>query len=174
MSKIEEIQRLYDLKFEGLKNGHHSFVFNVENAFFELFEYSEINEGSVRIDVQLEKSETMLIFNFSAQGHVIVPCDRCGEPFEFPLQYSDMLIAKITNQDKEYDGEVMTISPQEHTLNLAFFIYEHITIHLPFKRMHEEGKCNPEAIKKLEQLKNKNKEEKNDPRWDALKNINLQ
>ena len=52
----------------GLKPGWHHYDFEIEDAFFEAFEYSEIQTGQVTIGVDLEKQERMFILHFSIKA----------------------------------------------------------------------------------------------------------
>ena len=40
----------------------------------------------------------------------------------------------------------MWISPSEDILDLTQYIYESIVLSLPYRRVHEEGGCNPEML----------------------------
>ena len=40
----------------------------------------------------------------------------------------------------------MWISPSEDKVDLTQYIYESIVLSLPYRRVHEEGKCNPEML----------------------------
>jgi len=49
------------IPFEGLKNGKHSFKFDITTEFFEELAYSIIQGGDVKVDFQLNKKDTMLL-----------------------------------------------------------------------------------------------------------------
>ena len=55
-------------------------------------------------------------------------------------------MVKFSDESDYYDGEVMRISPSEDILDLTQYIYESIVLSLPYSRVHEEGKCNPEML----------------------------
>ncbi|HRS53626.1 MAG TPA: hypothetical protein P5250_02845 [Bacteroidales bacterium] len=59
----------YEIEYLGLKNGPHVWNFEIDNTFFEIFEYSEIRQGKVNVQVVLQKCPTMLTFSFNI--HVI-------------------------------------------------------------------------------------------------------
>jgi uncharacterized protein len=45
----------YTIGISGLKEGRHKFNFEIEDKFFESFEASEIKEGCLSTDIELEK-----------------------------------------------------------------------------------------------------------------------
>ena len=159
------------IPFLGLKEGFHDFTFNIDGKFFESFEYSEINEGKVRVLMNLEKQGQMMIFNFTIKGYVIVPCDRCLADMEYAVEGNERLVVKFGAEWKEETEEILIIPETDSHIDLSKFIYEYIMLMLPYKKVHPEGEglCDAEMIHTLEQFA----EEKQDPRWDALKDLKL-
>ena len=47
----------YIIPFSGLKQGKHEFEYNIENTFFESFEYNEFNGADIKLQVTLNKIE---------------------------------------------------------------------------------------------------------------------
>ena len=83
------------IPFAGLKEGIHDYAFDIDAAFFESFEYSEVKQGNVHVDVILERQERMLIFNFNIRGNVQVPCDRCLSSLDLTIEGHERLIVKF-------------------------------------------------------------------------------
>ncbi|MBI9037351.1 MAG: DUF177 domain-containing protein [Bacteroidales bacterium] len=163
----------YIIQFGGLSIGNHNFEFHVDDAFFENFEYSEIKEGDVFVDVSLEKQETMLILNFSIKGNVNIICDRCSDFFDLPISTNQQLIVKFGDEDFEETDDIFVIPFNEHKIDLSQLIYEYINLSVPIKRVHPDNKhgnstCDPEIIKIIEGLSENNS---TDNRWDALKKL---
>jgi uncharacterized metal-binding protein YceD (DUF177 family) len=103
-------------------------------------------------------------------------CDRCTDYFDLPIEGNEQLVVKFGSDMVEESDQIVVIPATDGEINVAHFIYEYISIFIPIKRVHPENKrgttaCNKEMIKRLEELKNKEKKE-TDPRWDALKNLN--
>ncbi len=164
----------YTIQFSGLKPGRHDFEFEIDKKFFESIEYSEIQDGKLKVALALDKHTNMLVLDFVIAGDVNVPCDRCGEDFLLPISDKQRLIIKFGEQTTEVAEDVMVIPRNESELNVAHFIYEYIILALPQKRVHPEGKCDKEVLKKLKKLEDETNKNKNtDPRWDGLKNIVL-
>ena len=58
------------IPFSGLKQGKHEFDFEIDNTFFESFEYNEFNGAAINLLVLLNKSSTMLELEMTANGTV--------------------------------------------------------------------------------------------------------
>lgn len=158
----------YRIPFAGLKEGSHDFHFEADEAFFSSFEYSEIEQGRIRVDVSMVKQSRMLIFDTRIKGQVTIPCDRCLGTMDYPVEGSERLFVKFGAEHKEESEDVMIIPEKESHFDLSPFIYEYIVLLLPYQRVHaDENECDQEMILKL----NDHSEAENDPRWDALRHL---
>jgi len=168
---------LYVIPLSGLKEGHHTFDFEIGNEFFEKFEESEIKEGRLTAVVGIEKRSSHLDLVVRVSGTVMISCDRCLEMFSRPVESENRLLVKTGKNISEDDPDVLSLSSDEHELDLMQHFYEFIHLALPIKRVHPDDKngrstCNPEMLKKLNELLVEDEEEKhNDPRWDDLKKL---
>ncbi|MDR2908155.1 MAG: DUF177 domain-containing protein [Bacteroidales bacterium] len=160
---------MFCIQFSGLSLGHHPFEFDVDDAFFKAFDYSEISNCKVHITIDLEKTERFLKLDFHFSGEYAVPCDRCLESLQIPINHDEMLIVNF-GQVNDFDTEVWTVAPKEHDLHLNTFIYETLVLLRPFSAMHNIHDCNPDMLKKLQNIPPPQQTEV-DPRWDALKGL---
>ena len=161
------------IPFRGLKTGLHTFDWEIENKFFEHFEYSEIKTGHISIHAEMEKDEKMLVFHFMLNGIVLLPCDRCLEPLEQKINGNETLIIKFGDRYYEENEELQIIPEGETHIDVSPFIYEYCHLLLPFRRVHPDDEngvslCNPEVLRKLEE---KPSSAGPDPRWEGLKNL---
>ena len=160
------------IPFSGLKLGFHDFEYAVGDAFFEAFDASEITKGDFEVQVQLNKHETMLEFEFAMKGTVETQCDRCTEALSIELAGDQRLIVKFGAESYDQTDEIIVIPDTDYEINIAQYIYEFLHLLLPSKRVHAEGECNEEIIAKLHSLSRSDDEEDDiDPRWAALKGI---
>ena len=110
------------------------------------------------------------------EGTINVQCDRCGDPFDFPVWGERKFIVSLTN-DKFDDGDdIASLSLDASEIDISQNLYEYVNLLLPQRRIHpskEDGTsgCNAEALKILNKFSEKEEENKIDPRWDALKKI---
>lgn len=173
MSELKE----FVINFGSLPAGEHEFHFEVTDAFFLQFENSIIQKGDVGVLVVLDKQEGMLLLDFTMEGEVSVPCDRCLEDLYLEIEGYNELIVKFGESSEEETDDIIVLPAKEYELNVAQYIYEFLTLMIPMRNVHDETEdgqvCDPEALKAIEKLLLKeNEEDKTDPRWDALKNIN--
>ena len=63
------------IPFVGLKLGKHQFEYQINKEFFAQYEYDEFESSDIKVNVLLEKKNTMLELDFKHKGTVHVPCD---------------------------------------------------------------------------------------------------
>ncbi|MBK8702057.1 MAG: DUF177 domain-containing protein [Saprospiraceae bacterium] len=160
----------FSIPYQGLKNELHTFHFQVDEAFFHCFENALVGKGEFEVELELDKRPDMAIANFSLTGHVVVPCNRCLEDFELPIETDFTLHIKYGDNDSGND-EVIFIDPDTSKVNFAQPIYEWICVSLPMVTVHEDIEdCDPEMIKKL---KGESDDDDDDNIWSGLKKMNL-
>lgn len=80
------------------------------------------------VSVELVKTERLLTLDFTIDGEAEVTCDRCLDEFMMPVHYAGTLQVRFSETEKESDGEVMWLSPNETELPLGQYIYESISL----------------------------------------------
>ena len=163
------------IQLSGLKEGHHIIDFEIDKAFFDQFEESEVKEGSLIANIEMDKRTTHLDLKIGISGSVRVSCDRCLEMFSQPVTSENRLLIKFGKSLEDIDPDILSVPVNEHELDLQQQIYEFIMLAMPIKRVHpadKKGKrtCDPVMLKKLEELIIE-EEKTNDPRWDELKKL---
>jgi uncharacterized metal-binding protein YceD (DUF177 family) len=169
----------YTIKFVGLKLGLHNFEYQIDNKFFEYFEYSEFNDANVTVDVTLNKKTTLLEFHFEASGSVNVNCDLTNEPFDQSISNAFDLVVKFGDEYNDENEEILIVPHGEYEINIAQYLYELMVLAVPSKRIHpgvEDGTLDSDILEKLEELSPKGDIEKDDneeidPRWNTLKKL---
>ena len=160
------------MPFSGLGLGKHLYHFDIDGKFFTEFEYTEIEQASINVELTLDKQERMLVLDFVISGSINVMCDRCLDNFDFVIDKQERLIVKLGDAWKEENDDILIIPESEHQIDISSYLYEYIILMLPIKKIHpedEEGntKCNPEIIKRLNELST----QEPDSRWDSLKGL---
>jgi uncharacterized metal-binding protein YceD (DUF177 family) len=163
----------FNIPFVGLKEGKHLFQYEVDNTFFELYNYNEFEKSSINVALEFVKKSTLFELNFTASGTVNVPCDVTNEYFDLEITATLPLVVKF-GQEYNNDNEEILILPHEvYQFSVAQFIYEMIVLGIPNKRVHPkvlDGTMETEALEQLE-IKKEKTVETTDPRWDKLKNL---
>jgi DUF177 domain-containing protein len=165
----------YTILLSGLKEGHHTVDFEIDNKFFEEFEESEVKEGSLIANIAMDKRSTHLDMQLKVSGSVRVSCDRCLEMFSQPVNSENRLLVKFGKTIEDTDPDILSVPFDAYELDLKQQIYEFIMLALPIKRVHPADKngkstCDPVMLKKLDELVI-DEEKENDPRWDELKKL---
>lgn len=165
------------INFGHLAPGEFEFEFTIEDSFFHKFENSVIQKGKVDVLVVLEKKDNMLLLDFTMEGTVIVTCDKCLEDLALDIETFNELIVKMGEMNEELSESVIMISSKENEIDVGQYIYEFLTLAIPMRNVHgdteEAPTCNPEILKEMEKHVSQEQAQTNDPRWDGLKNINL-
>lgn len=176
MNKTKE----YLIPFIGLKLGKHHFEYQINNKFFEIFDYNEFQNSDIKVNLVLEKKSTMLELAFKHKGTVNVPCDLTSEDFDLPIKGKMNLIVRFGESFNNDNEELLILPHGEFEIDIAQYIYEMIVLSVPLRRVHpgiKDGSLKTEALTKLKELavkekKEEKKEEENiDPRWDKLKQL---
>lgn len=165
-------KREFDIVFSGLKLGEHLFTFELNDEFFDFFEYTSHSKLDAVVTIALNKHNTFLELEFKLKGNVEVFCDRTGEPFMQKLKDKFNLIAKFGDEYNADDDERLILPQGEFKLNVAQYLYELIVLAIPQKNIHPDvvsGKIAPEFI--VDEEPELKIEENVDPRWDKLKDL---
>jgi len=170
----------FSIPFTGLKIGKHQFDFEIDNSFFDAYEYSLVKKGALKVTVELDKQETMLILKIRLKGTIRLECDKCLAEFDAPLDIAERQIVKFAEDELESDDlEIIILNKKESSIDIADILYEFITVSVPYIKICEQNgngaKCDEEMIERLESLANPAQQEENttsaDPRWEALKKL---
>ena len=164
----------YKIEFAGLKIGIHQFNFNADKKFFDRFNFSDFNDVSVNIDIDLTKKSTLLELDFVLNGDVNLNCDLTNEPFDYQIKHKTSLVVKFGQDYNDEDDEILVLPHGEHKLYIDQYIFELIVLSLPTKRIHpgvEDGTLKSEILDILEDLKPKENSNLADPRWEQLKSL---
>lgn len=149
----------------------------------------EVQKGKVKVLLEVKRTSAMFEMSFQIEGVVLVPCDRCLDDMEIPIETKNRLVVKFGKEYAEESDEIVVIPEDEGAINLAWFLYEFIALTVPMKHVHPPGKCNKTMSSKLKKHSTKSAEDNEyeegaddmsvdndivdttDPRWDALKGL---
>ena len=168
----------YRIGFVGLSTGKHQFSFEVGPDFFSSFDVAAFDAGKLFLELELEKSNTMLAFHFRFNGEVSLECDRCLEQFNLELSFERHLLVKFGESYVEQSDEILIIPATESHVDISQFVYEFIHLGLPVRHVHPDAPdgvpgCNREVLEKLKQYQGKpgsGKADKDSP-WEALRGM---
>ena len=168
MCSLEQIK----INLKSLTDVETSFVYDLDDSYFEALDGSELKHGTLHVSVSIRKATGFYELVFHTEGTVTVTCDRCLDDMSQQIETTDRVIVKLGAVNSEED-DIITVSEDEGTLDLSWIIYEFVVLAIPIKHVHAPGKCNPAMSQVLEELSvdRSSDEESNqpiDPRWSAL------
>ena len=167
------------IQFGGLKEGVHNFVFEINKEFFDLIEYAELSNSNLKIDFELNKMSSMLVFKFVANGTVELVCDRCLDEFDYQIDFDETIFVKFGEENQEIEADVVILERGSTEIDILELIYQLIIVYLPIKKIHSDdvdgnSTCNPQMLERINGTDFENEleqEEVVDSRWNELKKL---
>ena len=139
--------------------GKHHFSFEIGGEFFRVYENSEVIKAGLSAEVDVVRGSSLMNIDGIITGGISVECDRCLDELHLPVDAELSLIIKFAKDIDEESDEIMVIDPSEGELDLSQLFYDTVILSLPLQRVHDNGHCNPEMVKKLESLSGGSSEE---------------
>lgn len=186
-AKISAVDKLFERKYSvdvpKLRLGLNEDSFAVDSSFFANFEFSPIHEGNLKVDMVIDRSTTHLDAKFQFVGEIMIECDRCLEPYPYPVEFETRIVFSF-DEELEFDtDEVVLIDPATPVLFLAQDFYDFIVLQIPLRRVPEPSVhicapqvldllgLNPDGSPKEVVEGDSEDEDETDPRWQALKKL---
>ena len=166
-----------------------TYEYLLDDQFFTDIDGTEVQQGRVNVRAKVEHKASAYEMTFHSEGVVLLPCDRCLDNMEQPIEVDNHLTVKLGKTYTEESDDVLVVAEDEGRVNLAWFLYEFIALAIPMKHVHEPGKCNrtmaaklhkhaaynpedaDEAVDEDEETDRDEADVPTDPRWDALRQL---
>ena len=172
-----KVLKSFEINLVRLENGIHHFQFELVPDFFETFENNLVEEGFGKASLVMDKSESMMVLNFTIEVDVLLICDVSTESYRESLNCQKKHIVKFGLTSEELSDEISTIDMGMQILNVSGYIYEFVSLEIPMKKVHPSlrGQERADLVYKDEtsSLNDQEQENKIDPRWEVLKKIKL-
>lgn len=172
--------KLFDIDIHNLSLKEYDYQFDIDNNFFAQFEDSIVDKGRLTAKVNMSLHPGVIEMDFDIQGTVVITCDRSLEEYDQAINSNERLLFKFGDENTEISEEIISITRDTHRINVAQYIYEFITIAIPFVKRHPRFKTEEndnEEVKLIYQSSTAPAEEEEDnkdsedPRWALLKNL---
>ena len=186
---------LYKIPLRTLAPGVHTYEYELDRKFFEAIDGEEVKKGNVNVILNVRRTSSSFELNFDIEGVIKVSCTRCLDDMNLDVDTESRLIVKFGSEYSEESDEIVIIPEVEGEINIAWFLYEFIALTIPIKHVHPKGECNrtvSSKFKKHQAVSADDDEDdsddiidddsepqededvqQSDPRWDALREINL-
>lgn len=145
------------IPLNGLKLGRTSFSWHAGMEFFKKFGNAEIIDADIVVRAEVEKSGSYLGIDCEIEGNLTVPCDRCMEDVTLPVSAEARLSVKFGDEPVsseetvvgDDEREVIYLPEDGSDMDLSQTVYDFAYLALPMQRIHEDGECNPAALRYL-------------------------
>ena len=173
MGSLEQFK--IDLK--GLKDELTKLEFDLDKDYFDALDETDVQSGALHVSVSIRKASGFFELQFHTGGTIDIPCDRCLDLMEQPIETDNRQVVKLGSTAREEDDTIV-VDENEGILDLSWLIYEFIALAIPIQHVHAPGKCNPAMTQVLEELSaDRSGDEESspavDPRWEKLKNLKV-
>ncbi len=190
-----EREETYIIPLKDLETGIHQYQYMLDDKFFEEVDGPEVHKGNVNADVTVKKTEHAFFINFKMDGAITVLCDRCLGEMSQPISCEEDLMVKFGEDKNEEDDQLVIIPEEEGEIDLSWYMYEFIALHIPIRHVHEDGECDEATAQALSEHlaidrnemeesddasladdvssedSKENSDREIDPRWNALKKL---
>lgn len=181
----------YSIPLKALPKGTHDFSFHLGEKFFADMESTDIRDADVTASVTVKYDGEVYDLTFHVTGEVTVLCDRCLDEMQLPIDAGYHIMVKYGDAFRDDSDELLEIPGSTNDLNVAYMIYDTVSLAVPIKHVHPMGKCNrqmsailrkhratdandPDAELEndlIDEMESAPSEAPADPRWNALRDI---
>jgi uncharacterized metal-binding protein YceD (DUF177 family) len=189
----------FKLPLKTLQEGMHSFEYTLDKTFFVNMESADIRDANLKVDLKVNYRGEIYDLNFAITGEVTLLCDRCLDEMQYPIEATYHVTVKYGDVYRDDSDDVLEIPYSDNFLNVAYMIYDTVSLAVPMKHVHPQGKCNRQMSQMLKKhrahsgaddpdaeleetlideidsmdLDNTDNDADTDPRWDALKGLSV-
>jgi uncharacterized metal-binding protein YceD (DUF177 family) len=189
----------FKLPLKTLQPGEHKFSYTLGKQFFVNMESADIRDAQLSVDLTVNYRADIYDLDFAITGEVTLLCDRCLDEMQYPIDATYHVMVKYGDRYRDDSDEVLEIPFSENDLNVAYMIYDTVSLEVPIKHVHPQGKCNrqmsqmlkkhrahdsndsdaeleDQLIDEIDTLDVDNNTDGNfdiDPRWNALKGLSI-
>lgn len=180
---------------KALTPGEHTYNYHLGKEFFKNMESADIRDANVETTLTVNMHNDVYQLHFTVSGEVTVLCDRCLDEMQLPVDASYDVTVKYGDAYRDDSDEVLEIPSTANDLNVAYMIFDTVSLSIPIKHVHPLGKCNRQmsAMLKKHRVSDSGDPDINDelqlidemddvsddsdspkatdPRWDALKGL---
>lgn len=179
----------YKLPLKSLSLGVQEFKYLLNTEFFNDIEATEVHAAHVEVLVKVDrKNDEIYEMEFTLQGTLTIPCDRCLDDMEHEVDTQYRLSVKEGEAYDDSRDNVLVIPSHWREIDLAPIMRDTVLLTIPIKHVHPDGGCNGEMLDQLgwhsadadsDNLPHHGQETQeedtftlgDDPRWEALKKL---
>ncbi len=175
--------REFDISWTGLKEGEHSFQYELDDEKLKALEFTndDFTNVNTHINLSFDRHHNFFELLFDFDGSLDCNCDRCGDPLHLDIWDEFKLIVKLVetpeeadHMNEEEDNEIVYIARSQPSINVFQWLYEFLILSIPIQKIHDndesgESLCNPKALEMLRAMEEQTI--KNNKTWKGLDNL---
>lgn len=184
----------FKVPLKALTKGEHDFSYRLGKEFFTNMESSDVRDADLLVTLKVTYNGDIYDLNFHVEGMLTLQCDRCLDDLEWPVDTTYDIAVKYGDDYNDDSDTLMEIPWSDNDLNVAYIIYDTVSLAIPIKHVHPLGKCNramttmlkkhrarpldedaeleDQLIEEMDSMdENYTAPSAPDPRWDALKGL---
>ena len=131
----------FKLPLKSLNPGRHSLEYHLDKEFFKNMESADVRDADVDVHLTVDFNNDVYALVFTLKGVVTVPCDRCLDDLQLDVDTTYSTKVKYGDNYSESD-DMMEIPESDNYLNVAYMLYDTVSLSIPIKHVHPLGKCN--------------------------------
>ena len=167
----------FDIDLKALTQDVTPLEWGLDDQFFNALEGAQVQGGTLHVSGSIRKAVGFFELLLHTNGTVRVPCDRCLDLMDQPIEADLRLVVKLGSEYQE-DDDIITVDESDPTLNTAWFIYESVILAVPIQHVHQPGDCNDAMMRVLSEhsaarSSDADAEDAIDPRWEKLRNLKI-
>ncbi|MDE6439071.1 MAG: DUF177 domain-containing protein [Muribaculaceae bacterium] len=132
----------FNLPLKSLAKGTHQFEYRLDKQFFDNMESADVRDADVSVALTVTYANDVYDLQFAVKGTVVVPCDRCLDDLTLDVDTTYGVKVKYGEEFRDDSDDIMEIPESENSLNVAYMIFDTVSLAIPIKHVHPMGKCN--------------------------------
>ncbi len=182
----------FKLPLKGMPIGVQDFEYHLGKQFFVNMESADIRDADLDVKLTVTHKTDYYDLAFAIDGEIVLMCDRCLDDLQFPVDVTYHIVVKYGEDYCDDSDELLIIPESDNHLNVAYMIYDTVSLAIPIKHVHAQGKCNRAMSAALKKHRARNVDDEDaelenelidemdsmdvsetttDPRWDELKKL---
>ena len=132
----------FKIQLAGLGEGVYERDFKIDTDFFRNMECNDVIDADVDVHMRLEHKHGTYYCHFELKGMMHIPCDRCLDPMEHPVDTTFDIAVKYGPEFDDSSDDVLIIPETDACLNVAYMLYDTMILTIPIRHVHPQGGCN--------------------------------
>ncbi|MCF0177401.1 MAG: DUF177 domain-containing protein [Bacteroidales bacterium] len=121
----------------------------MDESFIESFSNKEITDLCCDVEIEASRDGAWGEILCKIVGHLTVPCDRCLEPIDLPLDIEENFTLRFDATPQEVDDDndnMLVVDAAAVDFDMGQTVYDFIALSIPLQRVHKDNGCNPQML----------------------------